>query len=94
MELFTRIAICSSSLMSCKAPISFHVTSGMVAKPSRLADGWMCFSASCSERINQFISHIPLALSNDSQLRKSGGFKGFNKLNINSIGSTFHQSKD
>lgn len=37
---FTSMAIVSSSLMSCRAPTSAHVTSGTVAKPSLLAEGW------------------------------------------------------
>lgn len=35
----TKIAILSSSRTSFKAPISSNVTSGTVAKPSRLLDG-------------------------------------------------------
>lgn len=34
------MAMVRSSLMSCRAPTSSQVTSGTVAKPSRLAEGW------------------------------------------------------
>lgn len=37
---FTSMAMVSSSLMSCRAPTSSQVTSGTVAKPSLLAEGW------------------------------------------------------
>ena len=33
------IAICSSSRVACSAPMSAHVTSGTVAKPSRFEEG-------------------------------------------------------
>lgn len=39
------MAMCSSSRVWLSAPISDHVTSGMVAKPSRLAEGWTIFNA-------------------------------------------------
>lgn len=39
-RLFTSMAMVSSSLMSCRAPTSSQVTSGTVAKPSLLAEGW------------------------------------------------------
>lgn len=41
VNIFTSIAICNSSLISRKEPTSSHVTSGTVAKPSLLADGWI-----------------------------------------------------
>ncbi len=41
----TKIAILSSSRTSFNAPISSNVTSGTVAKPSRLLDGWTLFKA-------------------------------------------------
>ena len=40
MKYLTRIAIWSSSLTSWRAPMSDHVTSGIVANPSLFADGW------------------------------------------------------
>ena len=40
------IAMCSSSRVACSAPKSAHVTSGTVAKPSRLDEGCTCCSAS------------------------------------------------
>ena len=39
-------AIWSSSLVFCNAPMSAQVTSGTVAKPSRLDEGCTCFNAS------------------------------------------------
>lgn len=39
------IAMCSSSLVPCSAPISDQVTSGTVAKPSRFEEGWTCLRA-------------------------------------------------
>lgn len=39
------MAMCSSSRVWLSAPISDQVTSGMVAKPSRLAEGWTIFNA-------------------------------------------------
>ena len=44
------IAMVSSSLISSRAPISSHVTSGTVANPSRFADGWTWGSADCNNR--------------------------------------------
>ena len=35
----------SSFRISCSAPMSFQLTSGTVAKPSRFADGWTVFTA-------------------------------------------------
>lgn len=35
------IAICISIRMGARAPISAQVTSGTVAKPSRLEEGWI-----------------------------------------------------
>ncbi len=43
--VLTKIAVASSSRTLCKAPTSFHVTSGTVAKPSLLLDGCTRFIA-------------------------------------------------
>jgi hypothetical protein len=45
------IAMCNSSRVACSAPMSAHVTSGTVAKPSRFDDGCTCFSASVKSDI-------------------------------------------
>ena len=44
---YTRIASSRSFLISLRAPISSHVTSGTVAKPSLLADGCTLVKAIC-----------------------------------------------
>ncbi len=46
----TNMDICSSSRTSFNAPISFHVTSGIVAKPSLFAEGCTTFNAAWEQQ--------------------------------------------
>ena len=50
MSVHTRIAIVSSCLTSFSAPTSSQVTSGIVAKPSLLADGWTVDNAALKRK--------------------------------------------
>lgn len=56
--LLTMIAIVNSSLTSSKAPISSHVTSGIVAKPSLFAEGWTSRRACCKKLFSSKTSHL------------------------------------
>lgn len=58
--IHTRIETCSSSRMCCKAPMSFQVTSGTVAKPSRFAEGFTDRNAACERSVEKQSSRFAI----------------------------------
>ena len=84
----TRIAMVSSSLTPCSAPTSSHVTSGMVAKPSLLADGCTLGRASCwhTKQVVIQVLSFPLStlvlLSNFCSVLSSHLLSPFSKIRM------------